>query len=103
MSFLLIDILPLKKQVTLEEAVEYFDNLKPVFERHGLKRRDNPLEVVKLIRGELPAQLVNFFETRNPETSLKGMSEDPDYQANISRRDALFDLERATILLTARI
>ena len=103
MSFLIIDILPFKPGRTIEEAVAYFDELKPVFEKHGFKRRDEPLAVAKLLRGETPADMVNLFETEDPEASLKGISGDPAYQAQISKRDQIFDLERASILLTKRV
>ncbi|CUH81679.1 hypothetical protein TRM7557_03548 [Tritonibacter multivorans] len=103
MSFVLVDILPLKPGATLEEAVAYFDGLKPVFERHGLQRLDQPLRAEKALRGAVPANLVNLFQTADPESSLKGMSEDPEYQSQMARRDQLFDLEQATILLTARM
>ena len=102
MSFVLVDILPLKEGRTIEEAVAYFDELKPVFEKNGIKRLDAPLKVAKAMRGEVPAQLINLFEVENPEISMKGMSQDPAYQAKIPERDALFDLERANILLTGR-
>lgn len=103
MSFVLVDILPLKPGATVEEAVAYFDGLKPVFERHGLTRLDQPLRAEKALRGSVPANLVNLFQTANPEASLKGMSEDPEYQTQMARRDQLFDLEQATILLTSQI
>lgn len=102
MSFVLIDILPLKDGATYDEAVAYFTDLKPVFDRHGLKRVDQPLNAVKALRGDVPANLVNLFETDNPEASMMGMRDDPEYQAQIEKRDRIFDLERASILLTKR-
>ncbi len=102
MSFILVDILPLKPGHDLESAVAYFDDLKPVFERHGLRRLDRPLKASKILRGDVAADMVNLFETDDPEASLTGMREDPDYQAKTSLRDAIFDLERASIILTAR-
>lgn len=102
MSFILVDILPIKSGATVNEAVEYFDGLKPVFQRHGLTRIDAPLKAVKAMRGDVPADLVNLFETENPEASLMGMRDDPDYQAQATERDRIFDLERASILLTKR-
>lgn len=102
MSFLLIDVLPLKPGATLDEAIDYFDGLKPVFDKHGLKRVDRPLEAKKALRGEVPADLVNFFETENPEASMTGMRDDPAYQSKTSDRDRIFDLDRASILLTQR-
>ncbi|MFS2317688.1 hypothetical protein RMQ97_07090 [Maricaulis sp. D1M11] len=102
MSFVLIDILPLKDGASFEQAVGYFETLKPVFERHGLRRVDQPLQPVKVLRGEVQADLVNLFETENPEVSLAGMRDDPDYQAQIELRDTVFDLDRASIVLTRR-
>lgn len=102
MSFILVDILPIKSGASLDEAVAYFNGLVPVFDRHGLKRVDAPLQAVKAMRGTVPADLVNLFETENPEASLTGMRDDPDYQAQVAERDRIFDLEQASIILTKR-
>ena len=102
MTYLLVDILPLKPGNTLDDAISYFEELKPVFERHGLIRLDRPLQSRKTLRGEIDADMVNLFETDNPERSLPGLQGDPDYQAKVPARDRIFDLERATILMTER-
>ena len=102
MSHVLIDILKLKNGRTVDEAIEYFEGLKPVFEKHGLTRLDRPLRVGNIMRGDLSAELINLFVTHDPQTSLKGMSSDPAYQAMIPRRDEIFDLENSTIAMTTR-
>lgn len=102
MAFLLIDILPLKTGKTQQEGMDYFEGLRHVFERHGLRRQDKPLFAQKVLRGALVADLVNLFETENPEASMKGLSADAEYQAMIPTRDQLFDLERSNVVLTAR-
>ncbi len=33
---------------------------------------------------------------------MKGLSNDPDYQAKTALRDAIFDLENASIIMTSR-
>ncbi len=63
MAFLLVDILPLKPGRTVEEAIAYFESLKPAFERHGLTRHDAPLKIQKVMRGTVAADMVNLFET----------------------------------------
>lgn len=100
MNQLLVDILPLKEGRTADEAVAHFEGLKDVFEKHGLKRSGRPLAALKTLRGKAKADVVNLWETNDAEASMKGMAADPDYQAHIAARDALFDLESATIILT---
>lgn len=102
MSQLLLDILPLKEGRSVDEAHAYFDDLRDVFDRHGLKRADQPLTALKTLRGSAAADVVNLWETNDAEASMKGMAGDPVYQAQIEKRDALFDLERATVILTQR-
>ena len=102
MTYILVDILPLKEGKTVAEALAYFEKVKPAMERNGLKRVDAPLEAHKILRGTQAANLVNLFETEDPETSMKGMAGDPEYQANVALRDTIFDLENAPIILTTR-
>lgn len=102
MSHILIDILKLKNGRTVEEAIQYFSDLKPVFERHGITRLDQPLKVATIMRGDLSGELVNLFATDDPQTSMSGMTSDPDYQAKIPLRDEIFDLENSTIAMTVR-
>lgn len=99
MAFLIVDILPLNTGQSVDDAVAYFEGLKPVFERHGLTRVDRPLEVVKTLRGSASANLINLFQTEDAEASMKGMGADPEYQSHIALRDQIFDLENATIHL----
>ena len=102
MSFLIVDILKLQPGRTIEEAIAYFEELKPVLESHGIRRFDRPLGVQKFLRGDASADLVNLLETDNPEQSLKGMASDPAYQQKVPERDKLFDLENSMIALTLR-
>ena len=103
MSIIIVDMLPLQPGRSVEEAIAYFEELKPIFEKHGLKRLDAPLKVMQIMRGESPAQLINLFETDDPQVSMKGLSEDPAYQAKIPTRDEIFDLSKATIAATTRL
>ena len=102
MSFLMIDILPLKPGKTIDEAIAYFEKLKPVLEKHGLRRLDQPLQAQKLLRGDLAVDMVNLFEIDDPENTMKGVGADPEYQANMPLRDSLFDLPKASVILTRR-
>lgn len=102
MTYILVDILPIKAGKTLEDALAYFEKVRPAMERHGLKRIEQPLQAHKVLRGNQAADLVNLFETQDPDMSLKGMGSDPEYQANIALRDTIFDLENASIVLTMR-
>ena len=101
MTHLLIDILVLKPGRTVDEAIAYFDGLEPVFERHGISRSGSPLKVAKVLRGDQAGDLVNLFETADPQASLGGMSQDPEYQAQVPTRDSIFDLARSSVLVTA--
>lgn len=102
MTYILVDILPFKEGKTMKDALAYFERLRPTMERHGLRRVDAPLQAHKSLRGPQRANLVNLFETEDPETSLQGMAGDPDYQSNIALRDSIFDLENASIILTTK-
>lgn len=102
MTFVLVDILPLKSGKSVDDAIAYFNDIRPVLERHGLVRIDAPLKALKTLRGAQTANLVNLFATENVETSMKGMQGDPEYQARIPVRDALFDLENSSVILTRR-
>lgn len=100
MTYILVDILPFKEGKTIDDALAYFDKVRPAMERNGLTRVDAPLEAHKALRGTQQANLVNLFATENPEASMKGMASDPEYQSNIPLRDSIFDLESASIILT---
>ena len=102
MTYILVDILPIKDGKTIEDALAYFDKVRPAMGRHGLKRIDQPLQAHKILRGKQNADMVNLFETDDPEASMKGMGSDPEYQANVPLRDTIFDLENASIVLTTR-
>ena len=99
MAVMIIDVLKLKEGKTVEEAVAYFESAKALFEGHGIVRVDAPLKVAKVARGQA-ADLVNIFKTENPEVSMGGLMNDPEYKAIVPQRDEIFDLENSTILLT---
>lgn len=103
MSFLLLDILKLKPGKTIEDATSYFDELADVFAEVGISRLDRPLKAAKVMRGAIEADYVNLFETADPQASMGAMQAHPEYQAKISTRDAIFDLENSTVLLTAKL
>lgn len=102
MTYILVDILPFKEGKTIDDALAYFEKVRPAMERHGLTRLDAPLEAHKALRGTQQANLVNLFETDDPETSMKGMAGDPEYQSHVPLRDSIFDIENASIILTSR-
>ncbi|MQQ10293.1 hypothetical protein GFB49_17635 [Epibacterium sp. SM1979] len=102
MTYVLVDILPLKKGKSVADAMSYFDKVKPAMERHGLTRLNEPLEAHKMLRGTQTANLVNLFETVDPESSMQGMASDPEYQSYVPLRDTIFDLDNASIILTSR-
>lgn len=103
MAYILVDILPFKDGKTLDDALAYFEKVRPAMERNGLRRVDVPLQANKVARGAQRADLVNLFETDNPEVSMKGMSEDAEYQSHIPLRDAIFDLAQASIIVTTKV
>ncbi|MFY0679546.1 MAG: hypothetical protein JXR13_03125 [Thalassovita sp.] len=100
MSYILVDILPFKDGKTMDDALAYFEKVRPAMERNGLRRVDAALEAHKILRGTQGANMVNLFATDDPETSMKGMASDEEYQSNIALRDSIFDLENASIILT---
>jgi hypothetical protein len=103
MAYILVDILPFKDGKTMEDALAYFEKVRPAMERNGLRRIDAPLQAHKVARGAQRADMVNLFRTEDPEASMKGMSEDAEYQSHIPLRDTIFDLENASIILTTKI
>lgn len=102
MTYILVDILPIKEGKTIDDALAYFETIRPAMERHGLKRLDAPLHAVNVMRGSQRADLINLVETEDPEASMQGISQDPEYQANTATRDAIFDLEDSSIIITTR-
>ncbi|MEE2809423.1 MAG: hypothetical protein VX412_01435 [Pseudomonadota bacterium] len=102
MAYILVDILPFKEGKTIEDALAYFEQVRPAMERNGLRRVDAPLRALKSLRGAQQADLVNLFETDDPETSMQGMAGDAEYQSHIALRDSIFDLENASIILTTK-
>lgn len=102
MAYILVDILPFKEGKTIEDALAYFEKVRPAMERNGLQRVDAPLRALKSLRGAQQADLVNLFETDDPETSMQGMAGDAEYQSHIALRDSIFELENASIILTTK-
>ena len=102
MGFILVDILPLKDGRRYDEATAYFDKAAPIMARHGITRVDAPLQAVKAMRGTQAADMVNLFAADDPQTAMPALAGDPDYQALVPERDALFDLEKSSVILTRR-
>lgn len=101
-KFMLFDLLKLRTGKSSEDAKAYFDGLTEIFERHGLSRSDEPMVAMKTLRGSAGADVINLWETDNPETSMQGMAGDPEYQAKVPERDAIFDLESSSVILAQR-
>ena len=101
-SFLILDILPLKQGRSVEEAKVYFEAVEPIFARHGMVRSDKALTIVSVLRGNLDAEVVNLWQTGDPDASIKGIFSDKDYLGHSALRDSIFDLEAATIVVTER-
>ena len=102
-QFVILDILPLQEGRTAEEAAAYMRDVEPIVAPHGLVRLDKMLTVVKPIRGKLTGQIVNFWVSKNPEATFKAIFSDPAYIDHFpTRRDKLFDMPNATIVVTKR-
>ena len=99
---LILDILPLHEGKTVADAEAYFEKVEPILARHGMTRSDSTLEVRTTVRGAIDAQVVNLWETRDPQASFQGVFADPDYLKHAALRDSIFDLANANILITAR-
>lgn len=99
-AFLILDILPLKEGKTLEDANEYFENVEPIFERYKFTRAQAPLKVLSIPRGSIEAQVVNLWETPDPDHAFKGIFSDQEYLKFVKDRDAIFQLEKATVIVT---
>ena len=101
-DFLILDILPLHHGRTSAEAQAYFTDVEPIFARYGLTRSDQPLQVVDIVRGKIDAQVVNLWQTDDPQKAFNGIFSDEDYLQYVATRDKIFNLERATIMVTER-
>lgn len=101
-QFLVLDILPIQEDQTLEAAETYFDAVEPIFARYGLTRSDKVLSVVGIPRGTVKAQVVNLWQSDNPQASFDGIFSDKEYLTHTADRDAIFDLEAATVIVTQR-
>lgn len=103
-AFLVLDILPLKEGATLEQAYAYFEAVEPIFERYDFVRSDAPLETLDVVRGGVQTDVVNLWETSNPQAAFEGIFSDEEYlHIHVPTRDAIFDLEDATIVVTQRV
>ncbi|WP_152544541.1 hypothetical protein [Actibacterium mucosum] len=102
-AFMVLDILPLKEGATLEQAYAYFKGVEPIFAKYDFQRSDSALEVGAVVRGDVTANVVNLWVTDNPDAAFKGIFSDETYLAEwVPDRDAIFDLEKATIIVTQR-
>ena len=102
-SFVILDILPLKSGVKVEEAHAYFERVEPILEQYGLSRTDHALEVAAVPRGSVKAQVVNLWESDDPMKGMQAVLNDPYYKENIvPLRDRIFDMRNATVIITKR-
>lgn len=102
-SFIVLDILPLKSGKTVEEATAYMQDVEPYLARHGMTRLDTVLQVEQVVRGEFDGRVVNLWLTNDPDASFKGVFSDAEYIAKFTgRRESLFDMQNATIVVTKR-
>ena len=101
-AFLILDILPLYDGKTIEDANGYFADIEPILAKHGMVRSDHVLEVVSILRGPVSGQVVNLWESENPQASFDGIFADDAYLAHTENRDSIFDLKNATIIITQR-
>lgn len=103
-GFLILDILPLKEGATLEQAYAYFEDVEPIFERYDFVRSDTPLETLDVLRGGVQTDVVNLWETSDPQAAFDGIFSDEEYlHLHVPTRDAIFDLKDATIVVTKRV
>lgn len=101
-NFLILDILPLQEGQTIEAAETYFDAVEPIFARYGMTRSDAVLKVANVVRGKVDAQVVNLWQTENPQASFDGIFSDEEYLTHTESRDTIFNLQAATIIVTER-
>ena len=98
----MIDILYLQEGKTFADVNEYFKRIEPVAKKHGLVRVQPSLEVTKLLTGiEEAPHSVNIWKVADPKTTLPNISNDPEYQKHISRRNSTFEMSK-TILFFAK-
>ena len=101
-DFIILDILPIHEGKTLDDARAYFDAVEPIFAEHGMVRSDAVLEVTGILRGPVEAEVVNLWETDNPQASFDGIFADARYLEHTANRDSIFRLRDATIIITRR-
>ena len=101
-AFVIVDILPIHDGKTVADAEAYFDAVEPILAKHGMTRSDEVLKVTKMVRGTVPAQVINLWESDNPDASFKAIFSDKEYLAHTHIRDSVFDLKAATIIITER-
>ena len=94
-SFLVVDILPLKTGKTIEDAKSYFSAIEPILARHGMTRSDKVLKVEKILRGDLDAKVINFWNSDNPQQSFDRVFKDKEYLKHVKNRDSIFALDKA--------
>lgn len=102
-AFMVLDMLPLKEGATLQQAQDYFKGVEPIFLKYDFRRSDKALEVANVARGKLDASVVNLWVTDDPQAAFQGIFSDETYLEKwVPARDRIFDLEKATIVVTKR-
>ena len=103
-AFLVVDILPLKSGKTVADAQAYFDGVESILARYGMTRVDQELRVTRVARGSLRANVINLWESNDPDAAFKGVFSDREYKEEyVPQRDAIFDMSKATVVVTQRI
>ena len=102
-AYIVLDILPLKPGRTVEEATAYLKDVEPYLARYGMTRFDTVLQVDQVMRGNFQGRVVNLWVSDNPQAAFKGVFSDAEYTEKFtSRRENLFDMKNATVVVTKR-
>ncbi len=101
-KFIIVDILPLNSGISLDEATAYFQDVEPILAKHGMTRSDAVLDVTTILRGSAKADVINLWESDNPQASFQGIFSDAEYKTHITNRDRIFNLNEANIIVTER-
>ncbi len=101
-KFLLIDILVLQEGKTLKDAEAYFEKVEPIFKKYNFYRSDEVLNVTEVARGQVEAQVVNLWETPDPKFAFGGIFSDKEYEKYIPLRESVFDMKKASVIVTQR-
>lgn len=96
-SPVLFDVIYLQEGHQVSEAEDYFNQVSAISKKHGLVRLKT-YRILANMKGIVPTPaLINLWRLDNPQ-AFQALGADPAYQAKLPVRDALFVMDKVSLL-----